>query len=95
LDAVSAMVEEVGQPFRFTAALANGQDLYAFRYAANDQSNSLYYRETAGEVLVVSEPIDSRYDTWTSVPDNSVLVARQGRPIECLDLIASHSVAAE
>ena len=30
---------------RFTAALTNGRDLYAFRYAANDKANSLYYRE--------------------------------------------------
>ena len=35
----------VKEPLRFTAALANGRDLYAFRYAANDKANTLYYRE--------------------------------------------------
>ena len=34
------------EPLRFTAALANGQDLYAFRFSANDKANSLYYRES-------------------------------------------------
>src|SRR5207248_11517012 len=29
------------QPVRFTAALSNGQDLYAFRFACNDKANSL------------------------------------------------------
>ena len=35
------------EPLRFTAALTNGRDLYAFRYAANDKANSLYYRNPA------------------------------------------------
>ena len=34
------------EPLRFTAALANGRDLYAFRYSANDNANTLYYRES-------------------------------------------------
>ena len=33
------------EPLRFTSAIANGRDLYAFRYAANDNANTLYYRE--------------------------------------------------
>ena len=39
------------EPLRFTAALANGRDLYAFRYAANDKANTLYYRESVGNVV--------------------------------------------
>ena len=42
-DLVSSGVHK--EPLRFTAALANGHDLYAFRYSANDNANSLYYRE--------------------------------------------------
>jgi glutamine amidotransferase len=78
LSQVSAMVDEVKQPFRFTAALANGQDLYAFRYSINDAANSLYYRESAQEILIVSEPIDGDHSRWTIVPDNSALIARHG-----------------
>src|ERR1700728_4366251 len=43
---------------RFTAALSNGRDLYAFRYAVNDRANTLYYRESANNIVVVSEPLD-------------------------------------
>src|SRR5207247_10731832 len=50
LAALTKMVSTDGyrEPLRFTAALANGRDLYAFRYAANDNANSLYYRESGG-----------------------------------------------
>src|SRR5262249_60296634 len=47
------------EPLRFTAALSNGRDLYAFRYSANDQANSLYYREAGGNVVIVSGPLDN------------------------------------
>lgn len=30
---------------RFTAAFPNGRDFYAFRFAENDEANSLYFRE--------------------------------------------------
>jgi predicted glutamine amidotransferase len=78
LSQVAAMVDEVKQPFRFTAALSNGRDIYSFRYATNDSANTLYYRESADEILVVSEPIDRDHSLWTSVPENSVLIAKQG-----------------
>jgi glutamine amidotransferase len=61
--------------FRFTSALSNGQDLFAFRFAENDSSNSLYFKQVDDEVVVVSEPLDGA-STWTSVPGNHVLVAR-------------------
>ena len=43
---------------RFTAALSNGRDLYAFRYAVNDKANTLYYRESDTGIVIVSEPFD-------------------------------------
>jgi glutamine amidotransferase len=75
---VAAMVDEVKQPLRFTAALSNGRDIYAFRYSANDVPNTLYYRESADQILVVSEPIDRDHSRWISVPENAALVARHG-----------------
>lgn len=65
------------EPLRFTAALSNGVDLYAFRFAENDSANSLYYREEGGEVVVVSEPLDRLY-AWHQVPANHVLIATEG-----------------
>jgi glutamine amidotransferase len=59
---------------RFTAALANGRDLYAFRFAENDTANTLYFREDGERLIVVSEPFDKEPD-WTEVPPNHALVA--------------------
>ena len=56
------------EPLRFTAALANGRDLYAFRYAANDKANTLYYRESGDNVVIVSEPLDADRAHWKAVP---------------------------
>jgi len=71
-----------GAPFRFTAALADGRDLYAFRFAANDDSNSLYYRTVGHSVVVASEPLDQERESWIGVPDRSVLVSRWGTPVQ-------------
>jgi predicted glutamine amidotransferase len=78
-----AMVNEDGhrERLRFTSALTNGRDLYAFRLSENDSANSLYFREESGEVVVVSEPLD-RSGTWNQVPENHVLVATHGRAAE-------------
>ena len=75
-------------PFRFTAALADGKDLYAFRYAANDLANSLYYRASESGVVVASEPLDRDHGTWTAVVENSVVVARRDAPVEVVSLEA-------
>ena len=63
---------------RFTAALANGRDLYAFRYAMNNRANTLYYRESEQSIVVVSEPLDKDHHNWTPVPESHVLVAKAG-----------------
>ena len=67
-----------GDRFRFTAALSNGKDLYAFRYAVNDRANTLYYRESETSIVIVSEPLDQDHRSWVSVPENHVLVASAG-----------------
>ncbi|WP_027532171.1 hypothetical protein [Bradyrhizobium sp. WSM3983] len=52
---------ELRERLRFTSAIANGRDLYAFRVAVNDAANTLYYRESGGgHVIVVSEPFDKK-----------------------------------
>jgi glutamine amidotransferase len=82
------------EPLRFTAALANGRDLYAFRYAANDNANSLYYRESGGNVVVVSEPLDANRAHWKPVPPGHAIVARDGEPISLEPFLAEQQVAA-
>jgi predicted glutamine amidotransferase len=75
-----------GEPVRFAAALSNGQDLFAFRHAVNDGANSLYYRETASGVVVVSEPLDGDHSEWIAVPHDSVLIAKGNDPIQVVPL---------
>src|SRR5688500_11800457 len=85
----------VTEPLRFTAALANGSDLYAFRYSANDTANSLYYRESGGNLVIVSEPLDAERAHWKPVPPGYVIAARSGKPVELDPFLGEQRVAAE
>jgi ergothioneine biosynthesis protein EgtC len=86
------LVNEDGhrERMRFTAALANGHDLFAFRFAENDNANTLYFREDGERLIVVSEPFDKEPD-WTEVPPNHVLVAFASRPAEIVPFLESSS----
>jgi predicted glutamine amidotransferase len=81
--------------FRFTAALSNGRDLYAFRYAVNDRANTLYYRESDTAIVIVSEPLDKDHKSWTAVPENHVIVALAGERARVRPLLQRHQEAAE
>ena len=87
LRALRDLVNEDGkrERMRFTTAIANGRDLYAFRFAVNDATNTLYFRESGDQVVVVSEPFDKE-DDWTEVPEGHVLVARASAPVEIVPL---------
>jgi len=97
LSALTEMVSKNGhqEPLRFTAALTNGRDLYAFRYAANDNANTLYYQESASNVVVVSEPLDSEHGNWKPVPPGAVLTARPGEAISLEPFLPARQIAAE
>jgi glutamine amidotransferase len=84
-----------GDRLRFTSALSNGHDLYAFRYAVNDSANTLYYRESQSTIVVVSEPIDREHKNWIPVPENHVLVAQAGERARIIPLLHRHQEAAE
>ena len=69
--------ERVREPLRVTAALTDGQTIYAVRHASDQRPPSLYWRASdcgAGtSVSVVSEPLEEP-ETWQSVPAEQVLV---------------------
>jgi predicted glutamine amidotransferase len=92
---ITAIVSENDEPLRFTAALTDGHNLYAFRYAANDKANTLYYTAARDDVVIVSEPLDNDRDRWKAVPPGSMVVARKGKPVELLPFLAEQQVAAE
>ena len=84
------------EPLRFTAALTNGRDIYAFRYADKaNRANTLYYRESGGNVVVVSEPLDGERAHWKPVPPGHAIVARADGPVALEPFLAEHQVAAE
>lgn len=82
------LVNENGlrERFRFTAACANGRDLYAIRFAENDAANSLYFRQTSAQLIVVSEPFDQE-PGWSEVPPNHVLIAPAAGAIEIVPFL--------
>jgi len=85
----------IKEPLRFTAALSNGRDLYAFRYAANDNANTLYYRESGQNVVIVSEPLDKERGNWKPVPPGHKVVARYGRPVSLEPFDVGQHIAAK
>lgn len=97
LSAVTAMTREDGraESLRFTAAFADGHDLYAFRYAANDDPNTLYVRTSGTNAVVVSEPLDLDRNGWKAVPPDHMVIARAGRPAEILPFSITRPMAAE
>ena len=97
LTAVAQLANRAGSAhaLRFTAALTNGRDLYAFRCSVNDAANTLYYRSNSNGTAIVSEPVDENHSDWIEVPRNRVLVARAGLPIEILPFLDEKRVAAE
>ena len=68
----AARVEEA---LRFTAAFTNGETLYAFRWACDEQAPTLYWRHDGCGLHVVSEPYDTVRGVWNAVRQNSVLIA--------------------
>ena len=90
LSRVRQMMQEagIGQALRFTAALTDGRDLYAFRWSTDDKPATLYWREQDDSLVIVSEPLDRAQEGWREVPRACALVARQGGAV-ALDCMAS------
>jgi glutamine amidotransferase len=85
--------EGVNEPFRLTAAIAEGKRIHSLRYSSDNQSPTLFYAsggtirvddgqveftEGNNAVLILSEPLDGRIDGWTEVPDGHILEACSG-----------------
>jgi ergothioneine biosynthesis protein EgtC len=71
----------INEPFRLTAAMSDGEKLYAIRYASDARPPTLYLnaRRPGSGVLVVSEPIDDASVGWDAVPPQSfVQIDRDG-----------------
>ena len=70
---------DIDEPLRFTAALSDGDRLFAFRYSTDDMAPTLYHSCTekpchgGGSLTVVSEPLDTDRKRWTAIPPSHAL----------------------
>jgi ergothioneine biosynthesis protein EgtC len=81
LEDTMALMRQAGvsEPLRFAAALADGEQVFAFRFSSDPKPPTLYVRESESGSMVASEPLDSREGQWRPVPANSWLrMSRQG-----------------
>lgn len=75
---VVGLMKEAGiaQPFRMTAAFADGDNLYALRFSNDDKPPSLYYGHSGNGLVVVSEPLDGNTASWNAMAPDSMLTAK-------------------
>jgi predicted glutamine amidotransferase len=76
----------VKEALRFTAALTDGANVYAYRWASDGLAPSLYWRQTPRALLVASEPLDGERGRWREVPQACVLAAAPGEGVRILPL---------
>ena len=73
----------VEQPLRFSAALTDGHQLFAFRLASDANPPSLYMRHGPGGIVIASEPLDDGHASWEALPSGAVVRAvRAGWRVE-------------
>lgn len=68
----------IDEPLRIAAAITDGRTLHVIRYASDDRPPSLYWRETEGDVIIASEPLDDDRDHWNAVSPSSAISLRVG-----------------
>jgi glutamine amidotransferase len=73
------------EPFRMTAALTNGETLYALRYATDPEPPTLFYSRSADHLMVVSEPLDAEEGNWAAVENAHILIAKTGSAPQVAD----------
>lgn len=80
---VHAMMSETGtkDALRFSAAMTDGQNMFAFRWASDDRAPTVYYRQEGADLLIVSEPTDRDRARWQELPSAHAIVARQGEGV--------------
>lgn len=69
----------VDAPLRFAAALADGDQLWAFRWSSDDAPPSLYLKPQRGGCAVASEPLGDDSEAWSPVLPQQMIHLQAGR----------------
>jgi predicted glutamine amidotransferase len=75
LDDTRMLMQQHGvePPLRFAAALADGQQLHAFRVASDDSPPTLYRRDCGHGTVIASEPLDDDEPGWAPLQAGAVV----------------------
>ena len=75
VDEVRTLMQQhdIEQPLRFAAALTDGEQLHAFRWASDDAPPTLYRRDCGHGTVIASEPLDDEGVGWAMLPAGAVL----------------------
>ncbi len=79
-DVAATMVGRgITTPLRFSAALADGEHLWAVRWASDDKPPSLYLKPQRGGWAIASEPLGDDAEAWQPLARNEVVHVHQGQ----------------
>ena len=73
----------VEAPLRFAAALADGEQVWAFRWASDDAPPTLYLKPQVGGWAVASEPLGDDAEAWSPIPPQQMIHLRNGGQRVC------------
>ena len=75
LDATAGLMQSRGidAPLRFAAALADGEQVWAFRWASDDAPPTLYLKPQRGGWAVASEPLGDDAEAWCPIAPQQVI----------------------
>lgn len=77
----------ISEPLRFTAALTDGADMWAYRWASDGKPATLYWKHEEGRLIVVSEPIDGHREDWEAIPVGACVIAPAGGAVRVAQLM--------
>jgi glutamine amidotransferase len=86
LDAMRATLDEtaalmraqgIADPLRFSAALADGEQMHVFRWASDDKPPTLYLQQGVGRSIVASEPLTDDDGDWRPLKNGELLTLVQ------------------
>jgi len=78
-DVENAMKEAgIIEPFKFSACISDGKDLYAPRYSTDSKPPTVFYCEKESRTVIASEPLVMDEENWSIVPSGTMLVIKEG-----------------